>query len=321
MDIKQIKQFLGERGIDKHLIVKRNAGTEYLEFTGNVSSITYNGDSAGTTTIQVSNMDLVISSIGSITQGVVSFGTTSTGYLVISDNALINNAANGVTVDALDYADISLQPNSLTAKIVKFDIPFSKDNILPKVDSYISVAGNTSNYNGDRQIVGLVSQTVITLSSIADFQVGMVVTSQVTIQLVSVSAGITTFTSTAAHNLNNGNIVTANIDKNSYGFVIGTSYTVNNVNALAKTFTITGNFGIEVATGVVIVSVATATTESVFTTNAAHGRANGYEFKPNIGTNGFITGTTYYFKDVTATTFKLAVWNSITNAIGAPLGT
>ena len=30
MDIKQIKQFLGERGIDKHLIVKRNGNTQYL---------------------------------------------------------------------------------------------------------------------------------------------------------------------------------------------------------------------------------------------------------------------------------------------------
>lgn len=303
------------------VIVKFNAITENLEFTGNVSSITYNGDSAGTSTIQISNMDLVISLIGLITQGVVSFGTTATGYLVISDTALINNAANGISIDALDYVNVSSQPASLTAKIVKFDMPFSKDTLLPKVDSYITVANNTSNYNGDHQIVGVVSQTVITLSSIADLQVGMVVTSHVTILSVSVSAGVTTFTSTASHNLNNGDVVSANIDKSVYGFVVGASYTVSNVNALAKTFTIARSFGIIVAAGVVIVSIATATTESVFTTNIAHGKSTGDTFYPNISTNGFITGTTYYFKDVTTVTFKLALMNSITNTIGSPLGT
>jgi len=30
MDIKKIKQFLGERGIDKHLRIERNGGGQYL---------------------------------------------------------------------------------------------------------------------------------------------------------------------------------------------------------------------------------------------------------------------------------------------------
>lgn len=30
MDIKKIKQFLGERGIDKHLHIERNGGGQYL---------------------------------------------------------------------------------------------------------------------------------------------------------------------------------------------------------------------------------------------------------------------------------------------------
>jgi hypothetical protein len=30
MDVKKIKQFLGERGIDKHLRIERNGGGQYL---------------------------------------------------------------------------------------------------------------------------------------------------------------------------------------------------------------------------------------------------------------------------------------------------
>jgi hypothetical protein len=292
-------------------IIKRNAVTEEFEFTGIVSSATYDGTTY--TSIVVTTPVLYTT----ITAGLVTFGRTSTGYIEISPNALINNAATGISVNSLNYVSQVTQTGSTIAQIVTFDIPFSNDNLLPKVDSYITVANNSnSNYNGDHQVVGIVNQTVVTLSANTDittFAVGMVVTSQVTIQSVSTVGGITTFTSTASHNMLVNDPITANIASDTNGFVKGSTYFVKTT-PTSTSFTLSatqggsalGNFGIVVASGVVITAVATSANQSVFTTNINHGISNGTIFAPNISTNGFIAGTTYYFKDVTANTFNLS---------------
>jgi hypothetical protein len=306
------------------IIVKRTAGTEALEFTGVVSGTPVYTSSNTYTTILVASPTLILASVGALTQGTVVFGTSSTGYIEISPNAFINNAATGISVNSLRYVSSTLQTDSLVSKLVTFNIPFNKDNLLPKVDSYITVAGSTTpGYNGDRQVVGVESKTTITLSSITDFVVGMVVTSQVTIQSMSTTGGITTFISTASHNMQLDDPVTANITSDTNGFVAGSTYYVKTIPTLTS-FTLSsslggpalGIFGIVVAAGVVIQSVSTVLGVSTFTTNANHGLTAGNTFTPNISTNGFILNTTYYVK----TTPSLTTFTLSTTPTGFALG-
>jgi hypothetical protein len=296
------------------LITKRNPSTEELEFSGIVNTAIYDGTTY--TTITVINPVLYVSQVSYFTAGVVSFGVNATGYLELSSNAIINNAATGISVNALSYVNTVAQVDSVVSKVVTYNIPFSKDNILPKVDSYLTVANNSnSSYNGDHQVVDIVNQTVVTLSSITDFQVGMVVTSQVTIQSVSSVGGISTFTSTASHNMSVGDAVTANITNNINGFIKDTTYYVITT-PTATSFTLGTTqggsslnlFGISVATGVVIASVTTSANISIFTTNINHGLSNNAAFTPGISTNGFIATTTYYVitSGLAANQFKLS---------------
>lgn len=307
-------------------IIKR-ASSEYLELVGTVSSVSYN-DNTKNTEVIVSNPTLYVLSTA-ITTGLVSFGTAATGYLVIADNALINNAANGVSVSAMNLtATPTLQPGSTVSKIAVFDIPFSKDNRLPRVDSFITISGNTtSGYNGSYQVVGIKNETVIPLpsSTISSFKVGMVVSSQVSIVKVSVSNNVSTFTSSANHNLSVGDIVSANISDPVFGFVKDTLYTITGVNASAKTFTIAGNFGIVVNTGVVITEIITATnlgvTTSTFTTNAAHGKVDGDAYTPGISTNGFGSNITYYINATDNTHFTLSSKSNLSDTLSGFIST
>jgi hypothetical protein len=302
--------------IEGSLIIKRTAGTEALEFTGVVSGTPIYNSGNTYTTVLVASPNVILSSASLLTQGSVSFGTAATGYIEISANAFINNAATGISVSSLRYVSSTLQTDSLVSKLVTFNIPFSKDNLLPRVDSYMTFAGSAATgYNGDRQIVAVENKTTITLSSITDFVVGMVVTSQVSIQSMVTTGGVTTFTSTADHNMQLTDPVTANITSDVNGFVAGTTYYVKTI-PTSTTFTLSatsggtalGNFGIVVSANAVIQSVSTTLGISTFTTNANHGLSIGNTFTPNISTNGFILNTTYYIKTTpTLTTFTLSV--------------
>jgi hypothetical protein len=290
------------------LVIKRNATTEALEFTGTVVSATVVGL---TTEVVISTPNQVVTPL---TQGPVTFGVTANGYIELSPNAFINNAANGVSVNAMTYLSSDFQVDSITAKVVTFDIPFSKDNLLPKVDSYLTFAGNSNaSYNGEYQITRVINQTLVTLSTITDFVVGMVVTSQVTTQFITNSGGVSTFTSTANHNMVLNDPVTVNVSSNMNGLVQSTTYYVKTI-PTSTSFTLSatsggtalGNFGIVVSAGVVIISIATNLGVSTFTTNTSHGLVSGNTFAPNISTNSFVAGTTYYVKDVTSNTFTLS---------------
>lgn len=147
-------------------------GAGVITLTGKVGTITVG---ANTTVINV------VDSTGTASNGyAITFGSTNNGYIEIAPTALINNSADKTPVPAMvQTGDIVNQPGSTVSKFVTFDIPYNKSNVLPKVDSYLSIANNsTDEYNGTYQIVSVLDQTTMQISSTNGFVVGMVVTSE-----------------------------------------------------------------------------------------------------------------------------------------------
>jgi hypothetical protein len=127
---------------------------------------------AGTTT----NATIVLTTVASSTpSGTLTFGAATTGYLTLDSNPVYNNSAVGTTVNAMTYTGQSLQAGSTVSKVVNFTIPYSSSALLPPVDSYLDVSGNTNpGYNGSFQVVGINNTTQITTASTSTLSVGMV---------------------------------------------------------------------------------------------------------------------------------------------------
>ena len=209
------------------VIVGRRSDTGAKVFTGSVSLVS---TTSGATSVVVSNG---VATLPTSVSTIFTFGVTANSYIELSPTALINNNGTGDSIPALTYKSKTLQIGSTTNQLVTFNIPFNKSNRLPVVNSYVMVVG-TSNalYNGSFQVASVTDQTEITISSVANYKAGMVVTFQIFITAISGS----TITTSTTHNLSNGDIISVVTTAN--GLTAGTSYTVANVNALAKTFTI-----------------------------------------------------------------------------------
>ena len=122
------------------------------------------------TSITVSNSSSVSTPSGTIT-----FGVNTNSYMTIDPIPLVNNA-DSADVNALSYVSNKLQPSSTTAKLITFDIPYRIDNLLPAVDSYITISNSTNPlYNGAKQITNITTQTQITIANTHDLEVGMIV--------------------------------------------------------------------------------------------------------------------------------------------------
>ena len=109
---------------------------------------------------------------------VLGYTTVNThGYIEIDATAIINNSADGSSITAMTYANSTLQIGSTSSKIVTFNIPYNLYNVLPPVDSSITVVGNSNTlYNGPHRISSVISQTSVTIGSTANLIVGMLVT-------------------------------------------------------------------------------------------------------------------------------------------------
>jgi hypothetical protein len=213
--------------VDDSVIVGRTSADETIEFTGVVSSSTYN-KLTGKSTVIVDAATLV--GVSSLTPNdVFTFGVTSNSAIEISPNAIINNNTIGSPVPALVYKSKTSFSSESTIQFVTFDIPYSKNNVLPVVNSYVSVA-NTTNalYNGSYQVTSVTDQTAITIGSTADYSVGMVVTFQL---FVTDITGGKTFKATTAHSLVVGDIVTFKETNATYGVDSSVSYYVKTVTA------------------------------------------------------------------------------------------
>jgi len=128
-------------------------------------------------------LTVVPSSIGSL-GGTVTFGTTANSYVTIDPNPIYNNSAIGTSVNAMTYVSQAYVPNSTSAKILTFNIPYNATvasgylPILPPVDSSLTITGNSNTaYNGTHQVVGITNSTTIYTTSVASLSVGMVVSS------------------------------------------------------------------------------------------------------------------------------------------------
>ena len=109
--------------------------------------------------------------------GTITFGTAQNGYIEIDANPVNNVAADGTAVNAMTY-NTSVAGTTSGSRIVTFDIPYSATNVLPVVDSFLSVANNgTAGYNGDRQVSAITNKTTVTVPSTTGLSVGMIVTS------------------------------------------------------------------------------------------------------------------------------------------------
>ncbi len=162
-------------------------------FTGaqTVVSSTYNSGT-GNTTVIVSTAVGVTSPSGTIT-----FGVATNSYITIDSNAITNNAADGTGLSAITYKSSKLQTGSTTAKVITFDIPYSLYNVLPAVDSSITISGNANTlYNGTKQITSIVSQSQFTVTSTTGIAVGMVVTSSSNTAYVPANTVVQTIDST-----------------------------------------------------------------------------------------------------------------------------
>ena len=122
------------------------------------------------------NYTVVLSAVADSTPSVgstITFGVESNGYINIDPNAVINIVGDGTSIDSLRYSSKNI-PTSGT-KFVTYDIPWTPAT-PPIVDNFYNITGQTTSaYNGYHQVVGLVSQTQVTVSDTAGLVVGMIV--------------------------------------------------------------------------------------------------------------------------------------------------
>jgi len=173
-NILTVSGTVGTINISDYFVVKN--GTT-ITLTGYVDNVVINSEDPAIAVVTV--RDAVGTAINNYS---VTFGSTRNGYIEISSVPITNNSADDYTLPAMSYHSKALQDGSVVATVVTFDVPYNKDNVLPKVDGYLNIAVNDnalSDYNGSYQVVGVLDQTTLTISSTNGFKVGMVVTSAV----------------------------------------------------------------------------------------------------------------------------------------------
>ena len=138
-------------------------GTQYVQ---SVSTVTVNNSVTAT---------VVLTAAASGTpSGTIISGIAANPYLTLDPNAIYNLSSVGTSVNAMTFASYSAVTSS--RKNITFNIPYSPNAVLPVVDSYLTVAGQTNTaYNGTWQVVGVTNITTITVTSTANLSVGMVV--------------------------------------------------------------------------------------------------------------------------------------------------
>ena len=157
------------------LVVTQVAGTIH---PGDL--ITGTGFSGGQTVVSVTlgspNTTIQISAAANTTpSGTITFGVAVNGYLTLEPNPISNVAGDGTNIKALTYNSKTV--SSTKKSYVTFDIPWSPDS-LPIVDARYNISGQTNqNYLGYKQLISSVSTSSITVTSTADLQVGMIVSS------------------------------------------------------------------------------------------------------------------------------------------------
>jgi hypothetical protein len=209
--------------------------------TQTVSSVSLSGTSTITATVTLS------AAATGTPSGTITFGVAKNGYITIDPNSVYNNSADGTGVSALTYASKAAGPTGTTYTAVTFNVPFK--TALPLSDSYLTVTGQANNnYNGTYQILSVVNQTQITVSSVAGLSVGMIVTSPsaVTVtNVVSTGNGVFTFTSINSITITTGMTVTVTGTINGIawtGYTTGTTYGISATNG-ASEFTLVTTSG------------------------------------------------------------------------------
>jgi hypothetical protein len=214
---------------------KSTAGV--IEFVGTVGPMTYAATPVSKTTIIVNNIVFFNGVTIPSSLSVITYGSTKNGYIVIQPSALINNNAdiNGTVVPAMTLASAPVVGTANT--LVTVNIPYSSNNILPKVDSYITFAGNSNPlYNTVGQVTEVVDNTTLFIGSVTGFAVGMVVTSNY--YIITVLNNV--FTTSVNHSLSLNDKITAKSTSN--GLIVNTEYYINTITALNE-FTLKDSVG------------------------------------------------------------------------------
>ena len=214
--------------------------------TQTVTGVTLSGTSSITATVTIS------SAASGTPSGTITFGVAASGYITIDPNSIYNNSADGTAVNAMTYVSSAAGPTGTSYTAVTFNVPFR--TALPLPDSYLTVTGQSnSSYNGTYQVLSVVNQTQITVSTVAGLSVGMVVTSLSTGAVVqpstiiqSINTNNNTFIVSPACWLPYGATVTSTLVATLSGISItnaGTQYG----SGVAPTITITGGGAINQA--------------------------------------------------------------------------
>jgi hypothetical protein len=135
-----------------------------------------NGFTSGQTIASITNSTtLVLNQAPDSTPGAnLSFISNRPPYLTLEDTPLYNIGGVGTITPAMTFRSIA-DGTTTTTKLITFDTPWQLTN--QSVDSYINVAGNANTlYNGPKQVTAIVSETLVTVSSTASLEVGMIVT-------------------------------------------------------------------------------------------------------------------------------------------------
>lgn len=230
--------------------------------TQTVTGVSISGSSSLTAVVTLS------SAATGTPSGTITFGVAANGYLTLDPNSVYNNSADGTALNAMTYASSAAGPTGTNYTAVTFNVPFR--SALPLSDSYLTVSGQSnSSYNGTYQILSVVNQTQITVSSVAGLSVGMVVTSSSTGAIVQTSTIIqsidtvhNTFIVSPAVWLPAGSYVTSTLVATLSGISItnaGTQYG----SGIAPTITITGGGAVNQAIATCTVSNGSIATVTV----------------------------------------------------------
>ena len=172
-----------------------NAGTSTLTVTSIAGIIEVGDIIIGTNistgvrpTVTDVNLDtgvITVSLTGGATIGVIppldilTFGVSSNSYIEIDSIPIKNNAATGTSIAAVDYISSAetLYSDSNIARLVTYAIPYSKNEVYPSIDSYVTLGGNASTYyNKPVQVTDLTSYSQISVASTASMKIGMKIT-------------------------------------------------------------------------------------------------------------------------------------------------
>ena len=148
------------------------ASTEGIHIGMEISG---NGFISGQTVVNIDSPTQVTTSDvpDSTPSGNLNFVSLRPPYLTIEDTPLYNIGGVGTITPAMTFN--SIEGEGLETRYITFDTPWQ---LTPQtVDSYVNVTGSLNSlYNGPHQVTSTVSETLVTVSSTAALDVGMVVT-------------------------------------------------------------------------------------------------------------------------------------------------